>query len=293
MIGIDIGGTNIRCAVVDDAGQVIHELKEKSEIKKGPQYMMKKIIRMVQSMPNVDNIKTVGIGCPGPLDSRRGLILSPVNLPGWDNIPLREIISHATGKLVQIENDANVAALGEAVYGAGKGYDIVYYLTVSTGVGGGLVMNQRLISGAHNCAGEVANIIIQPEGVKHSFLNPGSLEGLASGESILRLAQAKGLSVTTTGEVFELYQAKHSIAIEVIDGATDSLARGLACISHIVDPDIFVLGGGVMAHHEMLLPLIKAKYQRYVYKAMEDTPIVVAELDEPGLVGAAILGDAC
>lgn len=288
-IGVDLGGTNIRCATIDEDGKILQIIKEKSEVHKGYQYVIEKMIRMIKSLSDYADCESIGVGCPGPLSAKEGMILSPINLPDWDRVPLRDILEKQCEKRVQIDNDANAAALGEAIFGAGKGFEIVQYITISTGIGAGLVINEGLVRGAHNCCGEVCNIIIEPNGYKHKVLNAGSFEGMCSGEAIERIAQERGLCVHSSADVFQLCTQGDAQALFIIKEVANNIAKGLATIAQVVDPDIFVLGGGVMNHDEILLPFIKEYYPQYVLDVMQTTRIVKANLEEPGLIGAALL----
>ena len=242
-------------------------------------------------MEQYEAAEFIGIGCPGPLDVLEGVILKPTNFPDWDGVPLQRLIADATGKPVLIDNDANVAALAESLFGAGKGLPIVQYITLSTGVGGGLVINGQVVIGRTSSTGEIANIIIQSVGgYAHSQLNAGSFESLASGEALPRIAQKHGLELTSAADIFAAYTEGDVQARVVMTEYVDNIARGMQAIGQTLDPHIFVLGGGVMQQAEILLPLIQEAYHTYVYDVMAGTPIVAATLEEPGVVGAAFLG---
>jgi glucokinase len=186
-----------------------------------------------------------------------------------------------------IENDCNVAALAEATVGAGKGKGIVFYVTVSTGIGGGLCIDGKIFSGATGNAGEIANIIIKENGVRHSYLNPGSMEGLASGTGILRIAKEAGLDVEQTHEVFSKAKEGNEAAKEIVETAIDSLARGMAAVAHVIDPHVFVLGGGVALAVPDYVNKVKERFDSYIYQVMRNKiRIELAKLADPGMIGA-------
>lgn len=289
-IGVDFGGTNIRVGLFNDAGELLSEQRERTEADKGPDYVIEKLKKTIDKTKTGFQVTGIGIGMPGPLDPYKGVVLGPVNLPGWDDIPLADILSDHFRVPCFIENDANVAALAEATEGAGKGYPIVFFITVSTGVGGGLCINGEIISGATGNAGEIGNIIVKDDGPRHSYLNPGSLEGMASGTSILRLGRERGLLVEHTHEVFSLAEEGSAVAIEVIEETTDALARGMAAIAHVVDPHIFVLGGGVSMGVSDFPRKVKEKFEQYIYQVMRGRiEIELAKLSDPGMIGAMVL----
>ena len=289
-VGIDLGGTNIRVAIIDENWKVVNQLETDTEAMKGPEHSIKKLIHLTEQVILGKSISGIGIGSPGPLDPVGGVVLSPPNLPGWDGIELVKILMDHFQVKVTLENDANTAALAEAVAGGGKGCASVYYITVSTGIGGGLVINGSIFNGATGYAGEIGNMIVQPGGYKHSNLNPGSLEGCASGTAIGRRAQELGIG-QSAGEVFALASKGNTEAKLIIEEAADYLAIGIANIAHTLNPEIFVLGGGVMKSANILLPILEKKVQGYLYPGLGKTlKIAPAQLGgNTGVIGAAML----
>ncbi|MEH7483847.1 ROK family protein [Neobacillus drentensis] len=291
LLGIDLGGTNLRIAVVTLEGQIIEELHVTTESDRGPHYVINQMIQLCEGILQKRNIEAIGIGSPGPLDLRQGLILSPNNLPGWDRIPLVEMLEKALMKKVVLDNDANAAALAEAMIGAGKGKESVFYITVSTGIGGGFVYRNQLIQGAHFCAGEVGNMIIDRDGPPHPALNIGSLETLASGTAVKRHGKEK-LGITGhAGEVFAMAMQGEKEAVVIVEQMVATLAKGIANVVHTVDPHIIVLGGGVMQSKEYLMPLLLEKVNDYLYPQLRNkVQIECASLDtKAGVIGAALL----
>ncbi|PGY06653.1 ROK family protein [Bacillus sp. AFS031507] len=291
LLGIDLGGTNLRIAVVTLEGQIIEELHVTTESDRGPHYVINQMIQLCEGILQKRNIEAIGIGSPGPLDLRQGLILSPNNLPGWDRIPLVEMLEKALQKKVVLDNDANAAALAEAMIGAGKGKESVFYITVSTGIGGGFVYRNQLIQGAHFCAGEVGNMIIDRDGPPHPALNIGSLETLASGTAVKRQGKEK-LGITGhAGEVFAMAMQGEKEAVVIVEQMVATLAKGIANVVHTVDPHIIVLGGGVMQSKEYLMPLLLEKVNDYLYPQLRNkVQIECASLGtKAGVIGAALL----
>lgn len=289
-VGIDLGGTNIRAALIDGEGNVVSQFEETTEAEKGPDFTIQKMIILTKKVVDGREISGIGIGAPGPLDPEKGVILSPPNLPGWDRIELVRLLQDHFQVKVALNNDANAAAVAEALMGSGKGFKTVFYITVSTGIGGGFVVNGKIFNGASGYASEIANMIVQPNGYQHSNLNRGSLEGYASGTAIGRKAAEAGITGGAS-EVFNLAKSGNEQALSIIEEAVNYLAIGIANIAHTVNPDVFVLGGGVMKNADLLLPLLKKKVKEYLYPGLAETlNIVAASLGgKTGVLGAAML----
>ncbi|PFA66784.1 glucose kinase [Bacillus sp. AFS015802] len=289
-IGVDLGGTNMRAALLDDKGGILKEAKEKTEAHAGPVKVIANLISLIERVKGDEDVLGIGIGCPGPLDARSGTILSPPNLPGWDRIPLASIVEEHFELPVKVENDANVAAVAEAKLGAGAGYESIYYLTVSTGVGGGFVIKGKVFQGANGYAGEVGNMIVVPNGRKHPSLNPGALESLASGTAIGAAGESNGIPGGSEA-VFNEARNGNEAAQCIIDESVDYLAMAIANLTHAINPDVFVLGGGVMSAEEQILHPLRAKVKEYVYPELKElVRIVPAKLgSNSGVIGAGFI----
>ncbi|MGB7999825.1 MAG: ROK family protein, partial [Anaerobacillus sp.] len=258
----------------------------------GYQSIIQRMIALIKEVKKAYSAVSIGIGSPGPLNPFDGIVVSPPNLPGWKNVPITALVEEEIGIPCFLVNDADAAALGEAMYGSGKGKDSSYYITVSTGVGGGYVQNNRLIQGEHGYSAEIGNMIIKPGGPKHANMNAGSLEALASGTSIAREGRER---LGTTGgaeEVFRLAREDDQTALAIIDDAIDALAIAIANLAHSIDPAVFILGGGVMEEKDMILPLLRKKVDGYVYEGLREQikiePVLLR--DRAGIVGAAMHG---
>ena len=196
VIGIDLGGTKISTALIDSAGTIItHDYRE-TRATEGQKAVIERMLDaarrvMAQAGVNQAQVAAAGIGAPGPLDVEAGVVVAPPNLPGWDRVPLRRLIENRLGITTFLENDANAAALGEHRFGAGRGVEHMIYVTASTGIGGGLILNGRLYHGASGMAGEIGHITIMPYGPLCGCGNRGCLEALAAGTAIARQARAR------------------------------------------------------------------------------------------------------
>jgi glucokinase len=290
-IGVDLGGTNIRVAVMDDNGIIIEELGCPTEAENGPLPAIEKIIAMIQSLQEKHAVRSVGIGAPGPLDAKRGIIIEPPNLSSWKNIELTKMIESAIHLPVYLENDANAAALAEALIGAGKEAESVFYITVSTGIGGGYVYNGKLISGAQGNCGEIGNMIVDPHAIDAPNLNKGALEALASGTAIGRKAESVFGPGHGAKEVFLFAQEGNQEAAGIIDEALSYLAMGIANIVHTLNPEVIVLGGGVMKSKDLMLDPLKEKVIPLLYPSLRPhLKLKHALLDQKaGVVGAGMI----
>jgi len=290
-IGIDLGGTNIRVGLVNNRGKIVDIVQESTEAEKGQSYTIEKMKRMIEQLIEGKSVKGIGIGAPGPLDYKKGVILSPPNLPGWDNIQISKIFEEHFKVPVYLNNDANVAGLAEANVGSGVGFESVYYMTVSTGIGGALVINKELFNGANGCAGEIGNMILEPNGYKHNNLNSGSFEGIASGTSIGRVALERFGIEGGAKQVFRLAEQGNQEAQIIIDEAVQYLAMGIANIAHVVNPELFIVGGGVMESKHLILSPLRKKVKEYVYPQLADNIQIVSTAlgGKAGVIGAAML----
>jgi glucokinase len=304
VLAIDIGGTKLAAGVVDVGGTILVRGEVPTRAAEGPERVLDRIVRLARDVlaaPGVsaDAIQRIGIGCAGPLDRQAGLILNPPNLPAWVCVPLVERIQKALGRPAVLENDANAAALGEFRYGAGKGANSLVYLTVSTGIGSGIILDGKIWHGVKDGAGEVGHMTLLADGPMCGCGNRGCLEALASGPSIVRrarealttgrpsrLREAGGF---TAAEVVRLAQEGDPIAAEVWAGTVGYLGLGVAAIVTILAPERVVIGGGVTQAGDFLFePLRREVRRRVKLVAVESVPILPAVLGpDVGILGAA------
>lgn len=290
-IGVDLGGTNVRVAKVDEKGNVLQVVKEPTEINKGTEHVIEKIIDMISRIDGYEEVKGIGMGVPGPVDTVHGVMVLATNLPGFEGYPIAKRIEDHFHKPTFLDNDVNVAGMGEAVLGAGKGCDVVYYVTISTGIGGALVVNQKVIAGKNGHAGEVANIIIDRNRPKVNYLNVGAVENEASGTAITRKGKEifGAEKIDHAGDVFDLARRGNAQALELCDTIAYDLAVMFSTIAHVVDPEVFVLGGGVMKGKDIFFNKMESYYRTMIHKGMQTVSFKDAQLDEPGIIGAAML----
>ena len=292
-IGIDLGGTNVRVAKVDEEGKIVQDVISPSYGLEGPEKIEANILELLKQF-DLSDVKSIGLAIPGPVDGEKNVITQATNIPGCEDYPFADNMEKVTGVPVFLDNDANAAGLAEAVLGSGKGYNIVYYLTHSTGIGGGLIINGHVIQGHKGFAGEVANVIVDPNAKQYDNylgLNKGGVETVASGTAIALIGKEKlGAKGDTAREVFDLAAQGNEIALEIIDKMSKDFATCLSAISAIVAPDCFVIGGGVSHSSDQYFDLIRKYFVTMAHPGMREVPIIKASLKEPGVLGAAMIG---
>ena len=284
--GIDIGGTQLRAAVFDDANHMIAAHKVENDRALSGEKNLERLIGFLRSHGALSG---VGVGCPGPLDLKGGRVLNPPNLLGWDNFEIVAWLEDRLGVRAVLNNDANVAGLAEAVLGAGKGCESVAFVGVSTGVGGAFVHRGRIYCGANGNAAEFWNMIVNEDPYCHRSANPGSLNEQCSGSGLARIARERYGREMGARELFGLYRAGDATAKEIVARQADTLARGVANITCTLDPEVIVIGGSVAFHNPEYVELARRRALEYVnYPAALD--VRPAQLgDDAGLIGAALL----
>ena len=289
-LGIDLGGTNVRVAKISEDGKILAQVKGPSYGLEGPAKVMANIKEMVRDIPDWKECSGIGVGVPGPVDTKAGTMVLSTNLPGFAGYPFADEMSKEFGMPAFLDNDANVAALAEALVGAGKGMQYVFYTTISTGIGGCLVVDGKTVSGKHGFGGEVANIIIDRNREKVNYLNVGAIENEASGTGLKRkYEKMSGERIAHTGVVFDRALAGDEFAKAAVAEFEKDLGQYFATVACVCDPDIFILGGGMMKSADKFLPGVIEQYKAMSHTAVHDTPFVIAGLEEPGIIGAAML----
>jgi glucokinase len=313
IIGVDLGGTSINVGVVPyDGGTVLGMRSMPTESERGAKFVVDRMVGMVhQAMKDArhergigeDGYLGIGLGSPGPLNRETGTVLDTPNL-GWRNFPLRDLVANATGLDTVLDNDANVAALGEWWVGAGRNADPMLQVTLGTGIGGGFVVKGRVFHGASDVAGEVGHMTIDSTGRKCKCGNYGCLEAYASGPAIaaraiegLESGAASMLADLVDGDneritaetVYEAIVAGDAYAKEVMHETAKFLGTGLANLMNILNPEMIVISGGVTRAGDHLFKPLEAEVRRRAFRnAYEACRIVSSELgDMAGVIGAA------
>ena len=238
------------------------------------------------------SIEAVGIGCGGPLDTTRGILLAPPHLPGWRDVPVTALTEREFERPVVLENDATAAAAGEHRWGAGAGIRNMVYLTLSTGVGGGVVIDGRLYRGSWGNGGELGHVTVDWHGRRcRGCGRRGCLEAYVSGTSIAERAQEAGVMLATAEDVAAAARAGDEGAVAVWDETVEALACGLTSIVNLFEPELLVIGGGVTRSGDQLLAPVREAVRRDAMRPAGDAVDVVLSAfgDRVGVVGAAAI----
>ena len=303
VFGVDIGGTTVKLGLFDISGNVLDKWEIPTRTENGGVNILPDIAdsvrdKMSEKNINKEDVAGVGVGAPGPVDGE-GIIHKSVNL-GWDEMNLKEeLTALLDGVRVEGGNDANVAALGEMWKGGGQGHKNLVAVTLGTGVGGGIIINGKIMTGATGSGGEIGHIHVEDHETEACGCgNFGCLEEYASATGITRLANRKLQasakdSVLRQGEVsaktvFDAVKAGDELAVEIAGQFGDYLGKGLAVIAGVVNPEIFVIGGGVSKAGEVLFDYIRPAFNKTVFHGCRDTQFALATLgNDAGIYGAA------
>ncbi len=302
-IGVDIGGTTVKLGLFDRQGQVL----EKWEIPTVKEDLGSHILpdiaaavkdRMASRGLTKDEILGVGVGAPGPVDTE-GTVYKAVNL-GWDVFNIPQVLQAQLDLPVKAANDANVAAFGEMWQGGGKGHANIVAVTLGTGVGGGIIVNGSILTGATGAGGEIGHIHIEDnEPDPCGCQNHGCLEQYASATGVVRLARRRlaqdqepsilrSRSELSAKAVWDAVKAEDRVAVQIAEQFGEYLGKGLAAVAAVVNPEVFVIGGGVSKAGEILFDYIRPAYEKYVFHGCRNARFALATLgNDAGIFGAA------
>lgn len=305
-IGVDLGGRSAKFGVFTSDGSLIDKSNIATRVENKGQYILEDIFEHLKKIMekydlDEDNLNGIGIGVPGSVLSR-GFVLQAVNL-NWIDVDVRGFFEQRLDVPVYVENDANVAALGEAWHGAGKDYDNLLMVTLGTGVGGGIIINGDIVSGSTGSAGEIGHMPILEVPLKRTC-------GCGGHQCLELVAAAPGIEATANDYLFEneiesaLREVDSIIAKDVFDAYKDGdeaaeaivniffehLGRGIANVTAVIDPQIVVIGGGVAGAGKVLIDGVQAVYKRHAFKATKEVVFATASLgNDAGIYGAAKL----
>lgn len=278
-IGIDLGGTNIRVGAIDENENIIFEYKEPTykEVSNSEDLYIK-IKELIKKVPNYEQAKAIGLGVPGSVNIETGRIVTSKNVSILKNFPLVENLNKEFNKPIYIENDAKVAGLAEALTGNGKEKNIVCYITISTGLGGGVVVNKNIYHGSSNLGGYLSRMILDGENTSDSLI---------SGTALYNKAKEK-LDINNAEEIFKLSET-NNLANEIVSEFKKNLVVLLINISATINPDIIIFGGGVLKSKEYFLEDVIKEFKNRAHPLTKNIIIDTAKHEEPGILGACLL----
>jgi glucokinase len=307
-LGIDLGGTNIKGGVVDDSGRPFSSISLETEADRGPEVGLANLAEVGRRAVEAsglgwDDIASVGLGSPGTMDIHAGLLLDPVNLLGWVDFPIRDLLAAKLGKPTILQNDANAAAYGEYWAGAGRGVRSLVMFTLGTGIGCGVIDEGRIIEGRHSHGAECGHIIVQMDGGRLcSCGRRGHLEAYASAKALVRRAieaietepgsllyNIAGRSELTARAIHEASESGDALAIRLMRETARYLAVGATTLMHTIDPDIILFGGGMIAAGFGFLQDIRSDIEDLAFPTpARQTRVAYAQLGgDAGFIGAA------
>ena len=311
-IGVDLGGTNIVSAIVNYQGKIVSRLKVPTLADRGKEATIKRIIEtiqenIVQSSVAPGDIIGIGIGAPGPLDVKKGIINFAPNLPGWRDVPLRKILEDEFNMKVVLENDANAAAWGERCFGAGQGVNNLVCFTLGTGIGGGIIINGKIYHGNNYGAAELGHMTVNKDGPRCNCGNYGCLEAYSSATGIknriknrikegmkskfLDFDEDKLFESLRLKSIFEAARKGDRLTKDIVEEAISYLGIAIANIANILNPEMVVLVGGITNEgNKLLIPLGEEVKKRALYSNYKSLKIVIGKLaGNAGVLGAAAL----
>lgn len=311
IIGVDLGGTSIKFAIVSQKGEIVDQWSILTDISDGGVHITPSIIESIKTHMNKNNYTSsdfigIGMGSPGTVNKENGTVIGAYNLNWTTSQPLREDIQGALNIPFFIDNDANVAALGEQWVGAGAKEPNVVFITLGTGVGGGVILNDTLIHGAIGAAGEIGHTTVDPEGYLCTCGKNGCLETVASATGVVRVATDKAkiyegdspikaaildTQAVDTKMIMDAAKEGDSFSLEVVEEVSDYLGLAIGNIANLLNPSTIIIGGGVSKAGEFLADKVRRHFAKYAFPTIrESTTISIAELgNDAGVIGASSL----
>ncbi|BDG46523.1 glucokinase [Parageobacillus sp. KH3-4] len=309
LVGIDLGGTTIKMAFLTADGDIVHKWEIDTDLSNKGENIVKHIAQSLEDTlrrlgESKERLLAIGIGAPGSVHKETGMLYEAVNL-GWKNYPLKERLERETSLPVAVDNDANIAALGEMWKGAGNGARDLICVTLGTGVGGGVIANGQIVHGVNGAGGEIGHMTMIPKGgAPCNCGKTGCLETIASARGIVRIAKEKlsrwnkptllRSETVTAKAVFDAAKANDELALEVVDEVMFYLGLALANAANVSNPEKIVIGGGVSKAGDILVERVGAYFRRFAFpRVAEGATIVLATLgNDAGVIGGAWLAKA-
>ncbi len=307
-IGVDLGGTNIKFGIVSQKGKLVEKLSLNSKADGGPEKVVKQIKNGISEILSKNKVKIrgIGIGAPGVVSTKKGTVENPPNFPGWVKVNLGSIISKEFGYDCFVENDANAAAIGEMIFGAGKKHNSFVMITLGTGVGGGIILNRKLYRGEIGAAGEVGHITINYEGPRCNCGSFGCIEAYVGNNYLINKIKAdlksspnqkilklvnNNLNLLSPITIQKAAEAGDEYAMSVITQMGSQIGSALASVSNLLDVSTFIIGGGVSGFGKPLISSInKSLIERVITSLKNRVKVLPAKLkNEAGILGASAL----
>lgn len=302
VVGVDLGGTNLRTALVSSDGDILDKRKEATQSSEGWKKVVSRLANNITRQREIaaqrgQDVAAVGVGAPGVIQMDKGIVVKSPNFPDWNNLPLRDELQKALQIPVVIENDANAAALGEQWRGAGRDIGSMILLTLGTGVGGGIVLDNRIWHGADGMAGEIGHMTLVPDGRHCSCGNTGCMEMYASARGIVQSyceglgasRSADGVRGVTSEKIYQLAEEGDVLARRVMMDMGRMLGIGIANLINIFNPQMIVIGGGVKAAWPLFIGATREEIMRRAFQVPAERTEIVPSLlgDDAGVIGAA------
>ncbi len=292
-LGVDIGGTDTKIGVIDDQGAILAQTRFATRPDRGAESLADEIVVNAHNLSEIDGIAAIGIGAPGPLSSKDGVIFKSPNLAGWVNVPIRDMVARRLDRPAILENDANAAAYGEYVAGQRAGGDVdgvqrgdMVLLTLGTGIGSGAIVGGEILRGCHENASEWGHMIVVPGGRTCGCGQRGCLEAYASAAAI-----ASRFEKMSAKDVFAAARSGDGVAGEVVEEACRCLAIACVNIQHALNPDRILFGGGMSAAGDFLLACVRRHFDALRWNVHDDFPALeLARLgNDAGMIGVGLL----
>ncbi|MDY3058441.1 MAG: ROK family protein [Fusobacterium sp.] len=309
-VGVDIGGTNVEMGILNELGEILIKKSIKTDSKKGAEDTFGRIWTAISSLITElgitkDDIKSIGMGIPGPV-LNNSIVKIAANFSWGDNFPAKELMEKITGKPVKVGNDVKLIALGETLFGAGRGYKNSITIPIGTGIAAGIIINGAIVEGADGAAGEFGHVVVNKQGYKCGCGLTGCLETYCSATGIIRegkrrLAENKenalyrringNVDSLEARDIFDLAKAGDKFCMDIVDWFCEYMAEGIGMLLNILNPEIIIFSGGVARAGDILLDGVKKSLAKYALgMTMENLKFAFGELnEEAGIKGAAAL----
>lgn len=309
-VGVDIGGTNVEMGILNELGEILIKKSIKTDSKKGAEDTFGRIWTAINSLITElgitkDDIKSIGMGIPGPV-LNNSVVKIAANFSWGDNFPAKELMEKISGKPVKVGNDVKLIALGETLFGAGRGYKNSITIPIGTGIAAGIIINGAIVEGADGAAGEFGHVVVNKQGYKCGCGLTGCLETYCSATGIIRegkrrLAENKdnalyrringSIDSLEARDIFDLAKARDKFCMDIVDWFCEYMAEGIGMLLNILNPEIIIFSGGVARAGEILLDGVKKNLAKYALgMTMENLKFAFGELnEEAGIKGAAAL----